>query len=69
MSQGDWVLLKETLDMSWADLSEAIGISERQLYRYVDQTQKTPQKVQLAIEGLICRVVHQKLPTQRRKAR
>lgn len=63
MNTGDWVMLKETLGLSWDGLADALGLSVRHVYRYRDQKLPTPRKVQLAAEGLICRIVHQKLPT------
>lgn len=61
MHEGDFAVLKE-LCGSYKRLAQQLGISERHLRRYRRGEWPVPEKVQLAAEGLICRMLHQNRP-------
>lgn len=58
MRRRDWLEVQGALRLSWTELAGQLGVSARQIFRYRDEEHATPLKVQLAIEGLMCRLKH-----------
>lgn len=68
MTEADWLVLRKILGMDWKEMADALDISGRQLLRYRKGEQVADKLMQLAIEGLICRHVHQKDKVHLREA-
>lgn len=68
MNEADWLVLRKILGMTWKEMADSFGISGRQLLRYRQGEQPVDKLMMLAIEGLLCRHVHQKDKVHLREA-
>jgi predicted transcriptional regulator len=64
MKEADWLVVRRSLDMNWAEIARQLEIDERTLRRYRKGELPVPYKVQLALEGLICRKLHGNRPAR-----
>lgn len=64
MLEADWLVIRRTLKRNWAQIADDLDISERHLRRYRKGESEVPVMVQLALEGLLCRALHQDKPAK-----